>query len=180
MRNHKRVKDIMIDISEFPHIRNGVTIGETIQIIKSLLPKAEKSLHPIGILVFDEHYNFLGTLSLKDILKGLEPQFMRPPTKAQVYEQEEQEMSLIWDVLFDKESGNLAEEAIDALIMPAKSYVEPGDPITKAAYLMIHHDLMFLPVLEGGKKCVGIVRMTDVFDELSTAVLNIIASKYGG
>ena len=53
----------------------------------------------------------------------------------------------------------------------AKYFVEPGDPVTKAAYLMLQHDLILLPVLEDKKKFVGLVRMIEVFDAISDAVL---------
>jgi Mg/Co/Ni transporter MgtE len=56
-------------------------------------------------------------------------------------------------------------------MVPAKHFVEPGDPLTKAAYLMLHHDLVLLPVLESKKKFVGLVRMIEVFDEISNAIL---------
>jgi CBS-domain-containing membrane protein len=36
---------------------------------------------------------------------------------------------------------------------------------------MIHHDLMILPVIENKKKLVGLVRMVEVFSELSDSVL---------
>jgi len=37
--------------------------------------------------------------------------------------------------------------------------------------MMIHNDLILLPVLEGKKKFVGLVRMIEIFDELSEAIL---------
>ena len=111
-------------------------------------------------------------MALKDILKGLEPKFMKPITEAQVYSEEETELSLIWDTLFDKETKDLAEQPVNGLFIPVKFFVEPDDPITKAAYMMIRHDLISLPVLEEKKKFVGVIRMLDVFDELSNAVLN--------
>ena len=55
------------------------------RIIKVSFISAKKYPEPLAILVFDEKYNLLGTLTLKDILRGLEPRFMRTPTeKAQV------------------------------------------------------------------------------------------------
>ena len=56
-------------------------------------------------------------------------------------------------------------------MVPAKYFVEPTDPITKAAYLMLHHDLILLPVLENKKKFVGVVRMIEIFDEISNAIV---------
>jgi CBS domain-containing protein len=56
-------------------------------------------------------------------------------------------------------------------MVPAKFFVQPDDPITKAAYLMVHNDLALLPVLENKKKFVGLVRIREVFDELSSSIL---------
>ena len=56
-------------------------------------------------------------------------------------------------------------------MVPAKQFVEPTDPVTKAAYLMVHHDIVLLPVLENKKKFVGLVRMIEVFDEISELLI---------
>ncbi|MCK7577517.1 MAG: hypothetical protein MZV65_18065 [Chromatiales bacterium] len=48
--------------------------------------------------------------------------------------------------------------------------VKLDDPITLAAYLMVAHETSMLPVTDGGK-VVGSVRMIDVFNEASKAVL---------
>ena len=85
--------------------------------------------------------------------------------------EDETALSLIWDSLFAKESRDLAKKPVSDIMTPAKFFVEPGDPLTKAAYMMIHHDLILLPVLENKKKFVGLVRMIEIFDELSDAIL---------
>jgi len=128
---------------------------------------------PIAVLVFDEKYNLLGTLTLKDILRGLEPRFLRPTTKAQIPEEDESELSLIWDTLFTRESKELAEKAVSEIMAPAKFFVEPNDPITKVAYLMLYHyhDLVLMPVLENKRKLVGLVRMIEIFEEISGGIL---------
>jgi CBS-domain-containing membrane protein len=96
---------------------------------------------------------------------------MKPSGRAQVPEDDATALSVLWDGLFAKESKGLAEKPVKDIMVPARYYVEPEDPITKAAYLMIHHDLILLPVLEKRKKFVGLVRMTEVFDEISGAIL---------
>jgi hypothetical protein len=172
MQSDKKVKDLMISVFDYPHIPYWFSIEQAMKIIKVSFIKEKKYTEPLAILVFDEMYNLLGTLTLKDILRGLEPRFMRPTEKAQGYIQEEKELSLIWDTLFSKESKELAQKTVSEIMIPAKYFVEPDDPITKAAYLMIHHDLLLLPVLEAKKKFVGLVRMIEIFDELSDAILN--------
>lgn len=171
MSNGKVAKDVMIGIFEYPHVPYWFSISQAIRIVKVSFISAKKYTDPMAILVFDDKYNFMGTVTLKDILKGLEPRFLKPTEKAPVPPEDESALSLIWDTLFNKESKALAEKAVSEIMSPAKFFVEPSDPITKAAYLMLHHDLVLLPVLENEKKFVGLVRMTEVFDVISDAVL---------
>jgi Mg/Co/Ni transporter MgtE len=171
MSESKVVKDVMIGIFEYPHVPYWFSIGQAIRIVKVSFISTKKYPDPMAVLVFDEKYNLMGTLTLKDILKGLEPRFMKPSEKAQGLKEDESALSLIWDTLFDKGSKELAEKPVSEIMVPAKYFVEPSDPLTKAAYLMLHHDLILLPVLEDKKKFVGLVRMIEVFDEISGAIL---------
>ncbi len=171
MSNGKVAKDVMVGIFEYPHVPYWFTISQAIRIVKVSFLSAKKYPEPMAVLVFDEKYNLMGTLTLKDILKGLEPRFLKPSEKAQVPKEDESTLSLIWDTLFTKESKELAEKPVSEIMVPAKNFVEPNDPLTKAAYLMLHNDLVLLPVLEGKKKFVGLVRMIEVFDSISDAIL---------
>jgi Mg/Co/Ni transporter MgtE len=171
MSDRKVAKDVMIGIFEYPHVPYWFTISQAIRIVKVSFISTKKYPDPMAILVFDEKYNLMGTLTLKDILRGLEPQFLKPSAKAQVAEEDETALSLIWDTLFDKGSKEFTERPVSEIMTPAKYFVEPTDPLTKAAYLMLHHDLILLPVLENKKKFVGLVRMIEVFDSISDAIL---------
>ncbi len=171
MSEIKVVRDLMLDVFEYPHIPYWFTIKQAVGIIKKSLLSTEKCLHPMAILVFDEKYNLMGTVALADILRGLEPRFLKPTTKAQVPEEDESGLALVWDTLFDKESAGLAERPISEVMVPAKAFVKPEDPATKAAYLMLRHNLVLLPVLEEGKKFVGLIRLVEIFDELSEIIL---------
>jgi Mg/Co/Ni transporter MgtE len=139
MTERKVVKDLMIDVFEYPHVPYWFTVKQAIMVIKKSLIGTEKCIHPLAVLVFDEKYNILGTLTLKDVLKGLE-------------------------------SKEKAERPVSEVMIPAKQFVEPGDPVTKAADLMLNNDLILLPVIENKKKFIGVVRMIEIFDELTSAL----------
>jgi Mg/Co/Ni transporter MgtE len=171
MSDSKVVKDVMIGISEYPHIPHWFSVSQAIKLVRASFIKAKNYCEPVAILVFDEKYNLLGTLTIKDIMRGLEPRFLKPSATAQVAEEDESALSVIWDSLFDKESRSMAEKPVKEVMTPARYFVGPDDRITKAAYLMLHHDLALLPVLENKKKFVGLVRMIEVFDEISTAMV---------
>jgi CBS-domain-containing membrane protein len=170
MSKGKLVKDVMVDVFDFPHIPYWFSIRQAIGIIKKSFLGGEKCHYPIAVLVFDEKYNLLGTVGLKDILKGLEPKFLKSSKKVQVHEEDESGLSVLWDTLF-KESREAAERPVSEVMVPTKLFVKPEDPLTKAAYLMIHNEMELLPVLEDKKKFVGLVRMIEVFNEISDAVM---------
>jgi Mg/Co/Ni transporter MgtE len=140
MSTGKVVKDVMIDVFEYPHVPYWFTIKQAIMVIKKSVIGTEKCIHPMAVLVFDEKYNILGTLTLNDILKGLESK--------------------------DKEDSPVSE-----VMVPAKFFVEPIDPISKAAEQMLTNNLILLPVIEDKKKFVGVVRMIEIFDELTSAIV---------
>lgn len=171
MEHSKTVKEIMVDVFEFPHIPYWFSIKQAIGIAQKSLLSDGRGLDPLIILVFDEKYNLVGTLTLKDILKGLEPRFLRPPSGAQVPVEDERGLSLIWDSLFDREARDIAEHPVSEIMAPAMNFVSPGDPITKAAYLMIHNNMIMLPVLDEQKKFTGVVRLLEIFNELTDAIL---------
>jgi Mg/Co/Ni transporter MgtE len=139
MSKGKVVKDLMIDVFEYPHVPYWFTVKQAIMVIKKSLIGTEKCIHPMAVLVFDEKYNILGTLTLKDILKGLE-------------------------------SKEKADSPVSDVMVPAKFFVEPADPSSKAADMMLSNDLILLPVIENKKKFVGVVRMIEIFDELTSAI----------
>ena len=171
MQSEKKIKDIMIGIFDYPHIPYWFSIGQAIKIIRVSFLNTKKFPNPMVILVFDEKYNLMGTLTLKDMLSGLEPKFLKPGEKGWVPEDNQSALSRVWDTLFDQESKALAEKPVSEIMAPARFFVEPDEPVIKAAYLMIAHDLVLLPVLENKKKLVGLVRMAEVFEEISNIVL---------
>jgi CBS domain-containing protein len=174
MEEHKKIRDIMEDIFKFPHIPYWFTVKQSIGIIKHAFLESHASPYVMEVLVFEEQYNLVGTLSLNDILKALEPRFMQVSTRAQGYseEVEEVDLSVIWAKRIESESIELSQRAVGDYMTPVKYFVEPHDPVTKAAYLMIHHDLQLLPVLENKKKLLGIVRIIDIFNYIAEIVLS--------
>ncbi len=83
MSDSKVVKDVMIGIFEYPHVPYWFTINQAIKIVKASFISAKKYPDPLAVLVFDEKYNLMGTITLKDILRGMEPRFLKASEKAQ-------------------------------------------------------------------------------------------------
>ncbi|MGC8938572.1 MAG: HPP family protein [Thermodesulfovibrio sp.] len=171
MSHTKLVKDVMLEIFEYPHIPYWFSIEQTIKVVKASFIQPQKHMDPLAVLVFDEKYNLLGIVTLKDILKGLEPVCVKSHSKIEVPQKEQTELTIVWDSLFKEESKKLAQKPVSEIMVPAKHFVDHSDPVTKAAYLLIYYDLPLLLVIEDNRKLIGIVRMVEVFDAISEEIV---------
>ncbi len=173
MKHKKTVKEIMVDVFEYPHIPYWFTIKQAIVIIKKTLMGPEKCYHPLAILVFDEKYNLMGTVTIRDILEGLEPKLLTPQIMTEFAGADIEDALATYEAtMFNEEAKKRAEMPVSDIMVPAKAYVLPSDSIAKAAFRMIHQNTSILPVLEDGKKLVGVVKMFEVFDEISSALMD--------
>lgn len=140
----RTVKEVMVNISQYPQVPYWFDLGQVIKIVKVSFPDTNKYHVPMTILVLDEMYDLLGTLTLKDILGKLQE---------------------------EKGSKEILESPVGKIMSPAKIFVQPDDLVTKAASLMIENNLDLLPVLSEKNTFVGLVRMMETFDELINVVL---------
>ncbi len=145
------VREIMVDVFEYPHIPYWFTLRQAAGIIRNTLLGADKCVQPAVVLVFDEKYNLVGILSLREIIKGLEP---------------------LWGSTAASPAGKPPAEAPVATVMrPAQVFVEPAASVAAAARLIVEHGLELIPVLEDNKKLIGVLRWQEVFRECSRAAL---------
>lgn len=165
----KAVKDIYVSSAEYPHIPSEYSLGEAINIFKKHVIARKQCIKPIVALVFKGN-KIVGTLRMRDVLKGLEPDFLKQARGVQGFVGDRSELSVIWDTLFYEGSRLIAEKPVTEAMEPIKAVLRPDDSIVKAAYVMINSDLLVVPVMDSDK-LVGIVRMIEVFDELSGNIL---------
>ena len=73
--------EIMIPIDEYPNVPHTYTIRQTAAVFKSSrLEVGGMTSLPRAVLVFDEENHALGLVRRRDILRGLEPRFLRTMT----------------------------------------------------------------------------------------------------
>ena len=77
MANHQKVKDLMIPLEDYPHIPYWFTLRQAMAIVREAAVKFEGAFEPRAVLVFDEKYQLMGILTLRDMIKGLEPKFLQ-------------------------------------------------------------------------------------------------------
>ncbi len=168
------VKDLMIPLTDYPHIPYWFTIKQAVSILKKAAEDSQTKVEPWIVLVFDEKYQLMGLVGLRDLLRGIEPRFLRRPEAVHFQGAKQLEadtgLAILWKDLFGRGSREEANKPVSEVMVPIRATLNATDPIAKAVYVMVQTDMEVLPVMEGGK-VVGIIRMIDIFKDLTAEVL---------
>lgn len=166
MEQEKKVKDFMIPLEDYPHIPYWFTLRQAMAIVREASIKLEGSFEPRAVLVFDEKYQLVGMLTLRDIIRGLEPRFL---TDFGLIKGDPCLTVLLKD-LFGPGLKEASQKQVSEVMSPIRVTVHAEDPIAKALALMILENVGMMPVLQD-HKVVGMVRMNELFQEISKIVL---------
>jgi CBS domain-containing protein len=158
MERHKKLKDFIIPVHEHPHLPYWGTLKEAVV----QLNLAYEQGH-LTVLVFDEAYKLVGLLSHKDILQALGPKSGYRLKEGVLEVWNEQIQSAIKD--------RLGRPIKDFMSKP-KTTLSSEDLILKAAQRMIQDGDVISPVTDGDK-LIGVVRLKDLFHEITNLVLTL-------
>ena len=162
----KKVKDLMIPLEDYPHIPYWFTLRQAMAIVREAAVKFEGSFEPRAVLVFDEKYQLMGMLTLRDIIKGLEPRFMHETALVKA----DPNLTVLMGDLFGPGMREASQKPVSEVMSPIKITVQGSDPIAKALFLMIKEGVGVMPVIQDSKVA-GMVRLSDLFKEISGLVL---------
>jgi CBS domain-containing protein len=160
MSYEKEVKDLMIPLKDYPHVPSWYTLDQVATIMREAAIKFEGSFEPRAVLVFDEKSQLLGILTLKDIVRGLEGDIVGDPGGA----------SPSWQEVVGPELKRQAQKRASEVMSPFRVNVASHDSLVKALALMLQENVERIPVLEGNK-VIGLIRLADLFNEISGALL---------
>ncbi|MGW8321897.1 MAG: CBS domain-containing protein [Thermodesulfobacteriota bacterium] len=171
----KRAGDIMIPLDKYPHLPYWFTLRQaTVEMEKSEVEIEGRKSLPRVILIFDEKYQLMGMARRRDIMRGLEPQFLlgRPIESRKTLFDVKVDPNLS-ELSYDKLLQGIrrqAERPIGEVMRPIVATVDVQDHLVKVIYEMVDRNLSVLPVLEEGKVA-GVVRSVDAFHEIAEILL---------
>ena len=171
----KNAGDIMIPLEKYPHIPYWFTLRQAVaELEKSTIEHQGRKSLPRALLVFDEKYQLLGIVRRRDLLRGLEPKFLRtmPMTHRKQLFDVEVDPNLV-DLSTGKIGKAIKEQAemhVSEVMQPIAATVDVADHLAKIVYKMVSRDLNLMPVMKNGK-VVGIVRSVDAFHEIAQLIM---------
>jgi Mg/Co/Ni transporter MgtE len=165
MPHNKKVRDLMIHLTDYPHIPNWFTIRQAIAIFKKAAIDRESKLEPSTLLVFDENHQLVGSLTMEGLLKGIEKKFFYFNETV-----EDWDNSFFLESFCDAECKEEALKGVTEIMSPVHDTIEARDSIFKAIFVMIKKDLGLLPVREEGQ-IIGVIRINEIFNQIAELVL---------
>ena len=175
MSNAKKVRDLMVNITEYPHIAYWMSVRDAIAMIHSSYDETEGLGEHRMVLVFDEKYQLQGVLTLKGLLKGVEPKFLRKDQKSPfqgLTDSDLASLSALVEGTFASKCREESEKPVSQVMMPIRATVGVEDSVEKSAFIMLQADVNLLPVMDGDK-VIGVLRMSDVFNALTKSVCEL-------
>ncbi|MDD2902624.1 MAG: CBS domain-containing protein [Syntrophales bacterium] len=166
MPYEKRVKDLMIPLEDYPHIPYWFTLRQAMAIVREAAIKFEGSFEPRAVLVFDEKYQLMGILTLRDLIRGLEPRFLHETSLVKG----DPSLAVLMGDLFGPGLKEASQKPVSEVMSPIKATVQGSDLVAKAIFLMIKENVGMMPVIQDNKVA-GMVRLSDLFKEISELVL---------
>jgi len=166
MPYEKKVKDLMIPLEDYPHIPYWFTLRQDMAIVREAAVKFEGSFEPRAVLVFDEKYQLMGILTLRDIIQGLEPRFLQETNLVKG----DPNLAVLMGDLFGPGLKEASQKPVSEVMSPIKVTAQGNDPVAKAIFLMIKQNVGLMPVIQDNK-VTGMIRLSDLFLEISELVL---------
>lgn len=171
----RRVGEMMIPLEDYPWVRIDETLDRAIRVIEEAqLQVGRRVSLPRVLLVFDHEDDLVGIVRRRDIMRGLEPNFL--------VEQPLDKRVKFFDVGVDPHLTELSAEGdfqevvkglreqskrpVGDVLRPIHTSLRPEDQIMKAVYEMVSLNESLIPVVEEDR-VVGVIRSVDVFHELA-------------
>ena len=167
----RTIREICVPLAEYPHIREDAIFRDAFSVLHAGFVAGQRFRH---VLVLNAKDQLVGLLGMRDILRGMFPDYLRThemTSRHQGLLPDFPALTLIWAETCHTQCKEAAGKPVKGFMAPVPARVGLDDPITKAAYLMVIHDVSILPVVDGDRVA-GVVRMIDVFNEAAKAVLH--------
>jgi CBS-domain-containing membrane protein len=174
MERMKTAEEIMIPMDEYPHVPYWFSLRQTMAVMeKSEFEINGKKSLPRFVLVFDEEYQLMGIARRRDILRGLEPEFLA--------EKPLQYRKKLFDIKVDPNLSELsfdkllkgvrerAERPVSEVMRPIQATVNFDDHIIKVIYELVSTNISLVPVIKENK-IIGVVRSVELFNEISKLI----------
>ena len=177
----KLAKDLMVPLSEYATVSEDATLSEAVAALKQAQEDFDQAKYRHrAILIFDAERKIVGKVNLHAILKALEPKYddMFSDTGpshmgfTRKYQKAMFEALKLWQDPMDRICDKANQIKVkNFMVTPKESaMIEPDATLGQALHQLVlgHHQSLLVTEGEG---VMGVLRLTDVYEAVSEAVL---------
>ncbi len=175
----KIVKDLMVPLSDYATVSKDATLGEAVAELKKSQEETNGKYVHRAVLVCDENNRVVGKLSMICLLRALEPKYDEMlPKKGGLHlglPLEFQKTMLEQLRLWDQPLDHICQKAVDKKVAefmtkPSEGmFISQDASINEAIHQLVMGNRQSL-IVRDGKECVGILKLTDVFEEVANEI----------
>lgn len=175
-----RVKEIMVPLNEYTTISEDATIHDAVLALEAACEKFDsKGYRHRAVIVIDAAGKAVGKLSHLDLLRSLEPRYGEIGDLKKVsgyglsagFLRSMMERYELWQAPLDDICRKASEKRIGTIIeSPLEGeFIDEGASLNQAVHQLImgHHQSL---LVTANDEIAGILRLTDVFEEISTRI----------
>jgi len=173
----KTAADLMLPLSGYPHVQETLPIREALLALgaSSVVSSEGHLVVPRYLLVLNDRERLVGVINRRALLRGLIPQYASlkrasSVTAAIPYAEALYASAPLWSSLFSPAAVAAARKPVGSVMVPTKVSVARDDTVDNVVGAMLEHDVDLIPVTDGSR-IVGVVMMTDVFDNVAEYIL---------
>ncbi|MFP4531155.1 MAG: CBS domain-containing protein [Desulfobacterales bacterium] len=181
--HEKLVKDLMVPLSEYAAISENASLHDAVQALEKAQTAWETSKSPYqhrAVLVYDKNHEIVGKLGQIEILKGLEPKYnqgamLNDRITECGFSKEFMRALITKYSLLDKPLLDICRKASkikakDCMYIPEEGeFIDTEETLNLAINQLVLGRYQSLLVTRN-KKIAGILRLTDVFKEVSDSI----------
>ncbi len=176
------VREIMVSLSEYATVSEDATLFEAVMTLEKAQEKYEQSLYPHrAILIYNKKNKITGKISQLDVLRALEPKYEKIIESRSLsrfgYSNKFLESIFNQYNLWENPLNDLCRKAgklkvKNFMTIPAESeYITEDRNLDEAIHKFVMGNYQSLLVTRE-KEIVGILRLTDIFREISGEIKN--------
>ncbi len=174
------VKDLMVPLDEYATVLEDATLSEAVLALEKTQSEFDQNRYRHrAVLILNQNGHVIGKVSQLDILRALEPKYDEMgnniPLTRFGYSRKFMSSLLEKFSLWDMPMGEICNKSMDLSVksfmyVPSEGeYVEEDATLTEAIHRLVmgHHQSL---LVTKDNKIVGILRLTDVFKEVTQIV----------
>lgn len=164
----KKVKDVMIPLTDYSTLGEDSTIKEAIEKLESSFFSRETTSRIMetghrSLLVVSAQGKMQGILTIVDLFKGIMPAYLKAPKPSMA--DSIQFSPMFWKGIFSRQVKELADKKTREIMSPPPLTIDEESNLMEAAYAMLTNQARRLAVVRAGE-VVGVIREQDLFFEM--------------